>query len=158
MIASRASCWQTELLDAYTQNAGENATVGESVSPQSAPSDPNTIGFRDASFEWAVEASDGMATPSNRKFMLHLEDELVFKRGSINLVVGPTGSGKTSLLMALLGMWCAECCFHALICLQVRCTSHRQLQGVGITCQGVTDVHSLLRSHGCRTKQSVWVE
>ena len=35
--------------------------------------------------------------------MLHIDDELFFKRGKINLVVGPTGSGKTSLLMALLG-------------------------------------------------------
>ncbi|EED81004.1 predicted protein, partial [Postia placenta Mad-698-R] len=28
---------------------------------------------------------------------------LVFKQGRINLIIGPTGSGKTSLLMALLG-------------------------------------------------------
>lgn len=35
--------------------------------------------------------------------MLHVEEELVFKRGKINMIIGPTGSGKTSLLMALLG-------------------------------------------------------
>lgn len=35
--------------------------------------------------------------------MLHVEDELLFKRGCINLIVGSTGCGKTSLLMALLG-------------------------------------------------------
>lgn len=28
---------------------------------------------------------------------------MTFKRGAINLVVGPTGAGKTSMLMALLG-------------------------------------------------------
>lgn len=35
--------------------------------------------------------------------MLHVEDELLFKRGCFNLIVGSTGCGKTSLLMALLG-------------------------------------------------------
>ena len=42
-------------------------------------------------------------TPSRRVFRLLIEDELTFKRGSVNLVLGPTGSGKTSMLMALLG-------------------------------------------------------
>lgn len=45
----------------------------------------------------------GVMTPSRRNFVLRVEDELVFKRGKINLIIGPTGSGKTSLLMALLG-------------------------------------------------------
>ena len=35
--------------------------------------------------------------------MLTIDDEVVFKRGKINLIIGPTGAGKTSLLMALLG-------------------------------------------------------
>ncbi|KAF9469452.1 P-loop containing nucleoside triphosphate hydrolase protein [Collybia nuda] len=42
-------------------------------------------------------------TPSKRRFRLHIDEELIFRKGSINLIVGPTGSGKTSLLMALLG-------------------------------------------------------
>ena len=41
--------------------------------------------------------------PSSRNFTLHVSNELVFKRGAINLIAGPTGCGKTSLLMALLG-------------------------------------------------------
>lgn len=32
-----------------------------------------------------------------------MDDEVFFRRGKINLIVGPTGAGKTSLLMALLG-------------------------------------------------------
>jgi energy-coupling factor transporter ATP-binding protein EcfA2 len=32
-----------------------------------------------------------------------IEDRLLFEKGTMNLVVGPTGSGKTSLLLALLG-------------------------------------------------------
>ena len=35
--------------------------------------------------------------------MLRVDEELFFKRGKLNLIVGPTGAGKTSLLMALLG-------------------------------------------------------
>jgi ABC-type iron transport system FetAB ATPase subunit len=52
---------------------------------------------------------DGLAdtptsgTSSLRKFRLQIEGELVFRRGQFSLIVGPTGSGKTSLLMALLG-------------------------------------------------------
>lgn len=42
-------------------------------------------------------------TPGRASFRLRVEDSLVFARGKVNLIVGPTGSGKTSLLMALLG-------------------------------------------------------
>ena len=68
--------------------------------------DKEVVGFHDASFTWSKEAAnDGTMTPSRRRFVLRIEDELIFKRGAINLVIGPTGSGKTSLLMALLGMF-----------------------------------------------------
>lgn len=59
------------------------------------------IGFRDANFSWS-NTNEGTHT-SSRQFCLRIEGELLFHRGHINLVVGPTGSGKTSLLMALLG-------------------------------------------------------
>ena len=36
---------------------------------------------------------------------MRIEEELLFKQGHINLIVGPTGSGKTSMLMALLGKY-----------------------------------------------------
>jgi energy-coupling factor transporter ATP-binding protein EcfA2 len=42
-------------------------------------------------------------TPSRQTFRLRIDDEVKFKQGAINLVIGPTGSGKTSVLMALLG-------------------------------------------------------
>jgi ABC-type iron transport system FetAB ATPase subunit len=62
----------------------------------------DAFGFRAATFTWSTNPS-GTLTPSRRNFRLRLEDELLFKRGGFNLIIGPTGSGKTSLLMALLG-------------------------------------------------------
>ncbi|KZV63091.1 P-loop containing nucleoside triphosphate hydrolase protein [Peniophora sp. CONT] len=86
----------TELLDRYT--GGE---VSSETSPQEvAHVDSAVLGFRNASFTWSSDASQ---TSPRRNFVLRVPDELVFKRGAINLIIGPTGCGKTSLLMAMLG-------------------------------------------------------
>ncbi|KAI0080061.1 P-loop containing nucleoside triphosphate hydrolase protein [Panus rudis PR-1116 ss-1] len=91
----------TELLDDYAEKANPNAAPELFMRNDV---DPNVIGFREASFTWSAE-NDGTLTPgpSKRNFTLRIEDELNFKPGHINLIVGPTGSGKTSMLMALLG-------------------------------------------------------
>ncbi|KAI0758154.1 multidrug resistance-associated ABC transporter [Fomes fomentarius] len=91
---------KTELLDEFSEKDAESAEAV--VPPQTAESD--VIGIRAASFTWSNE-NDGTLTPgpNRRNFTLRIEDEVVFKRGRFNLIVGPTGSGKTSLLMALLG-------------------------------------------------------
>lgn len=47
--------------------------------------------------------SSGTATPHQRVHKLRVEGEVTFKAGALNLVVGPTASGKSSLLLALLG-------------------------------------------------------
>jgi ABC-type uncharacterized transport system fused permease/ATPase subunit len=47
--------------------------------------------------------TSGSTTPGRTPYRLRIDDTLVFTRGGFNLIVGPTGSGKTSLLMALLG-------------------------------------------------------
>ncbi|PCH35071.1 hypothetical protein WOLCODRAFT_145639 [Wolfiporia cocos MD-104 SS10] len=86
---------KTELLDAYADEL--NGTE-----PKPLPAASDIIGFKDTSFTWANN-NDGTLTPRRRNFTLRIEGELFFKRGCVNLVVGPTGSGKTSLLMALLG-------------------------------------------------------
>ncbi|KAG6885716.1 hypothetical protein C0993_010889 [Termitomyces sp. T159_Od127] len=86
----------TELLDAFSKKDSVDLCLQESCSS-------DEVGFRDATFVWSNEA-EGSLTPSKRNFVLRIEEELTFQRGQINLVIGPTGSGKTSLLMALLGM------------------------------------------------------
>ncbi|KAK0480781.1 hypothetical protein IW261DRAFT_1685339 [Armillaria novae-zelandiae] len=78
----------TELLDTFSEK--------ESIEPGGVE-DREDIGFHQARFSWMNEP------PSQRTFLLRVDEELIFRKNSINLVVGPTGSGKTSLLMALLG-------------------------------------------------------
>ncbi|KAI0068087.1 hypothetical protein BV25DRAFT_1834393 [Artomyces pyxidatus] len=91
----------TELLDEF---AGPEEEAARAMLSDASRFDQKVIGFGHASFAWSNdEPTDGTLTPSRRKFTLRIEDELLFKRGCINLIIGPTGSGKTSLLMALLG-------------------------------------------------------
>jgi len=89
-------------LDAYAQQDEDRAQLFVQSEEES-----ELIGFRDAVFAWSNE-SGGALTPSKRKFRLRIDGELYFQPGRINLVVGPTGSGKTSLLMALLGGYLSD--------------------------------------------------
>ncbi|KAJ7747993.1 hypothetical protein B0H14DRAFT_3096981 [Mycena olivaceomarginata] len=50
-----------------------------------------------------LDAFDEKETPALFAADPSSDERFIFQRGRINLVVGPTGSGKTSLLMALLG-------------------------------------------------------
>ncbi|KAK4621385.1 ABC transporter 7 [Fulvia fulva] len=52
------------------------------------------IGFENGTFSWGSQDSDDFK-------MMDLD--MYFKVGQLNVIIGPTGSGKTSLLMALLG-------------------------------------------------------
>ncbi|KAF8885695.1 multidrug resistance-associated ABC transporter [Gymnopilus junonius] len=90
---------QTELLDDFAGN-----TEHEAIAVVEDEDDhEGIIGFNNATFSWSNDIQDGMQTPSSRAFRLCIDGNLAFKKGCINLIVGPTGSGKTSILMALLG-------------------------------------------------------
>lgn len=91
---------QTELLDEFS--AKDNSVAAPCIRQEDVSFD--VIGFRNATFTWTA-SEGGSQTPNARKrvFRLAIDDELTFKRGCINLILGPTGSGKTSMLMALLG-------------------------------------------------------
>jgi ABC-type multidrug transport system fused ATPase/permease subunit len=87
----------SELLDEFAAKKDGGAAV---LAPP-APADEWFLGFQDAEFTWA--ASDGSATPGRRPFRLRVAGTLAFPRGAFSIIVGPTGAGKTSVLMALLG-------------------------------------------------------
>ncbi|QRV86056.1 ABC transporter [Ceratobasidium sp. AG-Ba] len=87
---------KTELLDVYAKE--DDGTALEFPSPP----EPSAIGFRNAMFTWSRQLTS-TPTPSQRNFRLYIGGELLFRKGKINMIIGPTGCGKTSLLMALLG-------------------------------------------------------
>lgn len=88
---------QTELLDEYLEQPIQDTLLAASASHN------DDLGFGKATFTWSIDSADGSRTPSNMSFRLHVDDDMIFKKGSFNLIIGPTGSGKTSMLMALLG-------------------------------------------------------
>ncbi len=57
------------------------------------------IGFQNATFTWGGKGSH---TDGSTAFRL-IDMEIKFRVSQLNIIAGPTGSGKTSLLMALLG-------------------------------------------------------
>ncbi|KAL1925554.1 uncharacterized protein VTP21DRAFT_437 [Calcarisporiella thermophila] len=70
--------------------------------PLDLAKDP-AIGFRDATFRWGGD-KEIAASPSGAKGLFELRDlNIEFPVGELTLVIGPTGAGKTSLIMALLG-------------------------------------------------------
>ncbi|KAG9126894.1 hypothetical protein FRC07_001505 [Ceratobasidium sp. 392] len=84
--------YKTDLLDKYS-------ILKEShVDTDSHPTGPLAIGFRNASFAWSPYLTNVQCD-----FRLQIENELMFCRGKINMITGPTGCGKTSMLLALLG-------------------------------------------------------
>ncbi|KAF8958075.1 multidrug resistance-associated ABC transporter [Flammula alnicola] len=90
---------KTELLDSFLEVSKPSSPV-----PVPTPAESSSdIGFKNATFSWSLDDEGGYTTPSGRVYKLRIDGELLFKRNAINLVIGPTGSGKTSVLMALLG-------------------------------------------------------
>lgn len=71
---------------------------GESLKYEQLSQEPSEtsplIGFEGAQFSWNAK--------SDKDFKLK-DLNIAFKPGKLNVVIGPTGSGKTSLLLALLG-------------------------------------------------------
>lgn len=94
------------MLDRFTQPKDSHISVSQlEIAPE-------VIGFNDATFRWATAPpASGTSTPDSssgstsghRNFRLRIDGPLTFKRDALNLIVGPTGSGKTSLLLALIG-------------------------------------------------------
>lgn len=91
MFAENSSICQGELYDTPA-----SIPAATDITDQESPY------IRDAAFTWDKPLASPTASKT-RRFRLQIEGELAFKTGRINLICGPTASGKTSLLMALLG-------------------------------------------------------
>ncbi|KAJ6535453.1 P-loop containing nucleoside triphosphate hydrolase protein [Mycena capillaripes] len=83
---------QTELLDEFASDGSDSRLV---VAPARDILERG-IGFHNATFTWADQTDQ-----PTRQFKLRIDD-LIFRPG-LNVVTGPSASGKTSILLALLG-------------------------------------------------------
>lgn len=75
---------QTELLDDFGKKTEDGAITAVENEHE------GVIGFNNATFSWSNDVEDGTQTPSARAFRLRIEGNLAFKKGRINLIVGPT--------------------------------------------------------------------
>ena len=78
-VVAHTSPQQSNLLDAFD--------ISRDVQPPAGPPSRDAIGFKDAIFAWSDDTD---------VFELRVDGEVRLKSGKVNLIVGPTGSGKTS--------------------------------------------------------------
>ena len=76
------------MIDQYTEGAQAKPVIPEHIEAQQQ----GLIRIKNALFTWG--SAKGDATPD---FKLTIPD-VTFVKGKINVIAGPTGSGKTSLL------------------------------------------------------------
>jgi hypothetical protein len=77
-------------LDQYDEEVTANAILDASDHHR------EDIGLGHATFTWSKESTDGTLTPSRRVFSLRIEDEVIFKKGVVNMIIG--ARNKTALL------------------------------------------------------------
>lgn len=78
---------QTELLQSEEQSTGSSAAEGSTKL--------DAVGFNACSFSWdSFDQSKGSISRTRKRFRLRFDGEVLFHRGEVNLIVGPTASGK----------------------------------------------------------------
>ncbi len=66
------------------------------------------IGFNNVSFSWTepsgrpAESRSSQSSSLSNRFELRVDNEVLFKRGKMNLIIGPTASGKVGLWFRLI--------------------------------------------------------
>jgi hypothetical protein len=69
------------------------------IPPASSADAERPIGFKACSFSWdsfsgSVSAGKKKQRHTRERFELHFDGEVTFKRDALNLIIGPTASGK----------------------------------------------------------------
>lgn len=85
---------ESDMIDAYSQGHRVIASSHAKVEAESE----GLIRVKDAVFAWGTDSADKNVL----NFRLRIPD-VTFAKGKINLICGPTGSGKSSFLAALVG-------------------------------------------------------
>ncbi|KAF7982635.1 hypothetical protein HWV62_27065 [Athelia sp. TMB] len=96
--------------DEVTEQVSSLKTDNVIVSPADRDIDPR-LGFQHASFKWnEVEEKQGDLAPGTTDAELQAEHrfelrdiDVIFPDGKLSMITGPTASGKSAMLMALLG-------------------------------------------------------
>lgn len=85
---------QTESLESLNRQTaiGSDSSNQISVARLLEPGS-DAIGFNACTFSWDP-FTEGPHQKGRRQFFLKFDDEVRFVRGTMNLIVGPTGSGK----------------------------------------------------------------
>jgi hypothetical protein len=93
----------TELLDEYAAQEASTNVIDASLTHA------EDIGISAATFMWSADVSSASSTPatpggpaglsSKGRFRLRIEDEVVFKQGAINLIVGTILIASRSVIM-----------------------------------------------------------
>lgn len=80
---------QTELLESEREENEPLAAIAL------AGHNKYTIGFSDCSFSWdSFDQPEGPSKRTRKAFRLRFDGEVLFQGGKINIIVGPTASGK----------------------------------------------------------------
>lgn len=78
---------QTEFLQSEERLKDRSAAEGSTK--------PDAVGFNACSFSWdSFDQSKGSISRTRKSFRLRFDSEVLFHRGEVNLIVGPTASGK----------------------------------------------------------------
>ncbi|TYJ59220.1 hypothetical protein B9479_000209 [Cryptococcus floricola] len=95
LLNSIVTAWvSSEMIDEYA----EEASTDDKPEGLLKAEEDGVVRFHEATFTWDPKPSN----KNDQGFKLVIEDA-AFVKGKINLIAGPTGSGKSSLLKALVG-------------------------------------------------------
>lgn len=111
-------------------------------------------------YNQVAHAASSTGRRHQHRFVLHIQEELTFQPGVINLILGPTASGKTSVLMALLGLYSLYQILTVwlITSFQVKCIQMRVMVAEAMSCPEKEGSRMLPRKVGYSMIQFAYVQ